>query len=131
MNGENQIKSIARDLENIAERNYYFCPECGTWGFWGDDDKQICPECENSDIYDMTMCDYFTDTYDVEYRVDSKQSDTIRSVKVCVAYGGPNIYIDTMYHKIKCAWWFDYSEVEISECVCNAVNTYFEELWNA
>lgn len=138
MTGNDQIKGIAETLENIVVGNYYYCNHCGTFGDWdhvnhNEIDIETCPECGSDDLHEMDMYDYFDDDgiYDIEYRVDSKYAETIRSVKVCVAYGGPNIYIDTMDHKVKCAWWFDYSEVEISECVCNAVNTYFEELWNA
>lgn len=138
MMGHDQIKGIAETLENIVAGNYYYCNHCGTFGSWdhvdhNEIDIETCPECGSDDLHEMDIADYFDDSsiYDIEYRVDSKYADTIRSVRVCIAYGGPNIYIDTADHKVKCAWWFDYSEVEISECVCNAVNTYFEELWNA
>lgn len=136
MNGENQIKNIAETLEHIMCGDYYYCNSCGTFGHWDDvnhtEDVEICPECGNDDIRDMDIGDYFEGSiYGIEYRVDSKYADTIRSVKVCVAYGGPNIYIDTADHKVKCAWWYDYCDTDISETVCNAVNSYFEELWNA
>lgn len=134
MNGESQIRNIKKDLENIEASLYWFCPNCGQYGNWDsiDSDECICPICHDSEIYDMSMSDYFNDDsiYDIEYRVDNKYADTIRSVRVCVAYGGPNIYIDTADHKIKCAWWFDYCEVDLTNDVCDAINEFFNEVWN-
>lgn len=146
MAGEEQIKSIAETLENIAVGNYYYCPHCGSYGDWdnahnpeyeSEDDEcdtpeYICPECGSDEISDMTMDDYFSDDgiYDIEYRVDRKDADYIRSVRVCVAFGGPNIYIDTGDCKVKCAWWFDYCETNISERVAREITEVFNEFWN-
>ena len=121
MMGKDQIEGIAKDLEAIVTGQYYYCPKCGTFGDWHDattenaeDYENVeCPECGNPDLSDMDITDYFDDgaIYGLEYRVDSKYAENINSVRVCVAYGGPNIYIDTGDMKVKCAWWFDYSEV--------------------
>ena len=138
MMGNDQIKGIAETLENIVVGNYYYCNHCGTFGDWdhvnhNEIDIETCPECGSDDLHEMDMFDYFDDgsIYDIEYRVDSKYAETIRSVKVCVAYGGPNIYIDTGDTTVQCVWWFDYSEVPISEQACEAINNVFNEYWNA
>lgn len=141
MMGKDQIEGIAKDLEAIVTGQYYYCPKCGTFGDWHDAttenaedyDNVECPGCGNPDLNDMDMTDYFDDgaIYGLEYRVDSRYAENINSVRVCVAYGGPNIYIDTGNMKVECAWWFNYSEVPISEEACKAIDNVFNEYWNA
>ena len=94
-------KHIAQDIERIASGGIYTCPECG--------EMVTMTETEDADgftVYELscghtveyepdsvTFCEYFSDVYDIEYRIGGGRE--YRSVKLMVACGGPNIYIDT------------------------------------
>lgn len=49
--------------------------------------------------------DYLSDALDIEYVRDSQGS--YRGAIVLVAFGGPNIWIDTRWREVRGAWWGD------------------------
>ena len=126
-------KHIANKLEAYAEGHVYRCPECGeihhlpnTVG-----DKYRCQDCGTvnpvEDWEQLSVWDYFTDCLDVELRVGI--DGDYRSVKIMVACGGPNIYIDTAEAAVKLYWWNDRAEYPISYDARNAVDEWAEEMW--
>lgn len=117
---QNHVNSIRDELEKIY--NGEVMPD--------DYNERIADGEEPDDIEPLTLWDYFNDVYNIEYRVDSKHADSINSVEIMVACGGPNIYIDTGDRKVKLYWWTEYAEAEISREVCDAINDIFDELWN-
>lgn len=137
-------KSIAEELEAYTDGNGYRCPLCGELhqmteyeasehedeaGFT----RYTCPNCggdiEESQLEAVSIYDYFTgDIFDIEYRIGSNRQ--FRSVKLMVACGGPNIYIDTAAKAVQLYWWTDFSEYPISYSAAEAINEYFEELFN-
>lgn len=71
--------------------------------------------------YDMTDCDiddwgwpahYLNDALDIEYTVSSNFE--YLGARVCVALGGPNIYIDTRNKAVQGYWGSDRAEVSYS-----------------
>lgn len=126
-------KHIAHDLEAYAEGHVYRCPDCGEEIRMPDSvgDKYRCPHCHNvADVEDyeqLSVYDFLSDVYDVEYRIGS--DGEYRSVKIMVACGGPNIYIDTAEAAVKLYWWSDRAEYHISHEARNAVDEWAEELW--
>lgn len=129
-------KHIADDIERIADGNVYTCPECGemvTMTETEDDDGFTVYElsCGHTVEYEpdsMTFYEYFSDVYDIEYRVGSYRE--YRSVKLMVAYGGPNIYIDTARRAVLLYWWTDSAEYPISSDACDEIDSVFEEFFN-
>lgn len=137
-------KSIAEDLEAYTDGSGYKCPHCGEvhqmtqyeeTEHENEDGETCytCPSCseeiEESNLEAVSIYDYFTgDIFDIEYRIGSDRQ--FRSVKLMVACGGPNIYIDTAAKAVQLYWWTDFAEYPISYSAAEAINEYFEELFN-
>ena len=131
-------KRIAEELDAIASGTVYRCPECGEQidvdGLEEDKDGYIiCPECGKrisiDDAEQYTMYDYFEYALDVDYVVGSDRE--YRGVRVMVACGGPNIYVDTMEKAVTLYWWTDSARYLLSTAAANAIDEYFEECWNS
>lgn len=128
-------KHIAKHLEEIYNGEYLRCPECGeTLYTVGQEigDKYCCPECghvtDSDDFEEETLWEYFNDCYDIEYRIGSDKQ--LRSVKIMVACGGPNIYIDTATKQVELYWWGDRASYPIDYDTCNEIDSIFEEYYN-
>lgn len=129
-------KHIAEELEEYAEGLVYTCPECGSICTVEEDEnddgetiyKTSCG-CRLEDEPDeqLSVLDFIQDAYDIEYRVGSDRE--YRSVKIMVACGGPNIYIDTARRLVTLRWCTDYAEYPISSTACDALDEYMEEYW--
>lgn len=50
--------------------------------------------------------DYISDVLDIEYTISSEGQ--YLGARVLVAFGGPNIWIDTRRQTVEGAWWDDY-----------------------
>lgn len=130
-------KSIALKLDRIAEGSAYKCPHCGEIIFWSDDQyyddeaTYTCPECgetfDECDLEPVSLYDYFSDVYDIEYRIGSDRQ--FRSVRLMVACGGPNIYIDTASGNVELYWWTDRASYALSSDTIDAINAEFEEIY--
>lgn len=126
-------RRIAEDLEAYAEGRVYRCPECGETVSFPDGmgDKYRCPHCENVadiDEYEpLGLWDYLSDVYDVEYYIGGDKE--VRGVRVMVACGGPNIYIDSKRRKVELYWWTDYAEWPLYSEVCDELDQWAEEYW--
>lgn len=59
--------------------------------------------CEPDDM--ISGFDWLQDILDIEYTVDS-QGEYL-SARILVAFGGPNIWVDTRWHKVEGFWWGD------------------------
>lgn len=126
-------KAIAEDLEAYAEGEMHRCPECGEIHripeYVGD--KYKCPSCgavvDTEDLEQLGIYDYLQDTYDIEYRCGSDKE--YRSVRIMIACGGPNIYIDTAEKAVLLYWWTDRARYYLSDSTVNAVDEWAEELW--
>ena len=80
-----QCRSIARDIAH------------GTWdGFEPTEDN---PEPNG--------VDYLSDAFDIEYIVNSKRE--YLGARVLVAFGGPDIWINTRTKTVEGAWWGTYA----------------------
>ena len=75
-----------------------------------------------------TIDDYFDDFYDVDYVVGSDKK--YKACRVLVAFGGPNIYIDTWEKQVQLFWWSDTATADIPEDLCMAIDEFFEAIYN-
>ena len=128
-------RRIAKELEQYAAGNVYKCPDCGEYITLRDDfdgDKYKCPDCgtvhEIEYLEQQTMWDYLEDYLDIEYRISSDR-ETVRSVQICVAWGGPSIYLDTETKNVELYWWGDRASYPMSYDVCDALDEWAQELW--
>lgn len=93
------VQSIINDIENGLATEY--CLECGT-----ELHKEFnCKDCghENSEI--LSGLDYVSDALDVEWILDSNRE--FKGARLLVAFGGPNIWIDTAKQTVEGHWWGD------------------------
>ena len=130
-------KSIAERLEAIAEGRIYRCPECGEYV---EDNNLFCgcgcqvdligSEDDNAEPWEqVSFYDYFVDDiYDVEFRIGSDRQ--YRSVRIMVACGGPNIYIDTASKSVELYWWTDRASYLIDLDTVAAIDEWAEEWYN-
>lgn len=58
---------------------------------------------DNNDTDEPNAYDYLSDALDIEYTKDS--DGNYRGAIVLVAFGGPNIWIDTRWKEVRGAWW--------------------------
>ena len=134
MENKMHCKAIADQLEAIAEGRLYKCPECGEYV----EDNYIFCSCgcqvdligsEDSDGWEpVSFYDYFQDALDIDYITNSKKE--YKACRIMIAWGGPNIYVNTWERKVELYWWTDSAEFYLSSDVCNQINDYMEEYFN-
>ena len=91
----------------------------------------IMPDGEaifEGDIEIADIGDYFDDFYDIDYVIGSDKH--YKACRVLVAFGGPNIYIDTWKKEVQLFWWSDTAIADIPEDLCMVIDDFFEVLYN-
>lgn len=78
---------------------------------------------ENKELYE-----YFEDPLDIEFHCDARKR--FRSVEVMLAFGGPNVYVDTEDREVKCYWGGSRGSAWLPSKVCDEIEEIFEELWD-
>ena len=128
-------RSIAQEIEQLAEGVLYKCPHCGEIYSIEDaeetEDGHICPACsekiEESEAEQISAYDYFSDALDITYLIGSDGS--YRSVRLLVACGGPNIYVDTGSATVDLYWWGDRASCGFSRDAAETIDKAFTELY--
>ena len=87
------------------------------------DGEQIAFE----DLEIATIGDYFDDFYDIDYVVGSDKH--YKACRVLVAFGGPNIYIDTWEKEVQLFWWSDTAIADIPVNICDEIDEFFKMLY--
>lgn len=127
-------KSISDDLDKYVDGIVHHCPDCDslieipeTVG-----DKFKCPHCgEVHEIEDFEMCtlyDYFDDVLDIDYLVNYQKE--YKGARILVAWGGPNIYIDTISGNVELYWWTESAKYRMRSDVIDAIDEWAEEYFN-
>ena len=132
------VKKIADELHEIATNECYTCN--GEFITSIDLDNMVKSgeiteaEIEDLNTYGYTdnlesasMYDYFNDCYDIEYTIGSDMD--YRGVRVMVACGGPNIYINTKRGTVELYWWTEHAEADLSKEAIEEIDAVFEELY--
>ena len=145
MNNENmeRCKAIAENLEKVASSDY-FMYDGGLYpidteefsevkGCHYDEENgvYIMPDGEEvceGDVYPVCLFDYLGDNvYDIEYTIGSDKE--YRSVRIMIACGGPNIYINTHSGDVELYWWNERASYPMSSDVVNMIDSTYEELF--
>ena len=131
------VHGIAKTLEAIADGNLFKCPECGEWISESDSEYNeqhdiiTCCRCgaefNSEDTDPVSMGDYFSDCLDIMYYSRGRNIDDYAGVRVLVACGGPDIFIDTRKAKVELFWWGEHAEYDLF-CAW-AIDELFEEFW--
>ena len=127
-------KSIAYEIEAYIDGEYHTCPECGETVKIPQSvgDKFKCPHCgevnETDDFEELTLYDYFEDMLDIDYLVNYKKE--YQACKICVAWGGPSIYIDTESGYVELYWWSETAKFKLRSDAINAIDEWAEDYFN-
>lgn len=123
---DKRCKRIAEELEAVYN-GYIYRNEDGD-----EVDTRDLTDEEREEVEEtgeqLNLWDYFTDdVYNIDYILDSNRE--LKAVRVMIACGGPNIYIDTETEKVELYWWTERGEAYIDRDVCEEVNEVFRELF--
>ena len=126
-------KRISDELDAYAEGRVCRCPECGELHDLSDaGDAYKCPDCgEVSPVDDWDICgmyDYFEDFLDMDFISNYRKE--YKACRVLVAYGGPNIYIDTYSGAVELYWWSDRASFPLRRDTMDAVDEWAEDYYN-
>lgn len=127
-------RRIAQEIDAYADGGVYRCPDCGEILHLPDDvgDRYRCPHCETvndvDDLEQLGIWDFLSDVFDVEYRCGSDRE--YRSVRVMVACGGPNIYLDSASKDVELYWWSERARYPMSYEAAEALDQWAEDYWN-
>lgn len=121
-------KSIAKELEAIINGEKHVCENCGC--IIEGENLTICPECESEDITTSDVYSYFYDKeiFDIKYTINGDMS--YDHVRLMIACGGPNIFIDTNTQSIRLAWWNEKAEFPLDLDAVEAIDEYWAEIYN-
>lgn len=140
-NNYEMVKAIADEIDYIIQDDLLRCPECGEQ-FHRDDSKTVtdedgteiytCPDCgscvDEYDVETVSLYDYFESALDIEYTINGRFE--YRGVRIMVACGGPNIYINTNSGEVELYWWTESATAELSRPAINAIDEIFEDQFN-
>lgn len=82
-------------------------------------------ESECSDYDEPCAGDYLKDCLDIEYIISS--AGDFLGARVLVAFGGPNIWINTRTNTVEGFWWSDSSFASFIDNL--GLNDYLEEIY--
>lgn len=74
---------------------------------------------------EFSALDYLQDALDIEYIVNSKGE--YLGARVLVAFGGPNIWVDTRRGVVDGAWWGDKASAPFTDSI--GLDDALSELW--
>ena len=135
-------KAIADDLEKVASGDY-FMHDGDLYPIDTDDFSEVkgCRYDEENDMYimadgeelcegDVHPADIFEwlgdNIYDVEYTIGRDKE--YRGVRLMIACGGPNIYLNTRTGDVELYWWNESERYPMSSNAINAIDSIYEEL---
>lgn len=101
------------------------------WDYNEDDHIWIDPDGNEHDphtshvIRQETGFDYLNDVLDIEYRIGADRK--YKSGEVLIAFGGPNVWIDTKTNTVCGAWWGDKFSVPYTDKI--GLDDALEELY--
>ena len=80
----------------------------------------------NYDGEEMSAFDYLQDALDIEYIVNGKGE--YLGARVLVAFGGPNIWVNTRTGTVEGSWWSDRAEASFKDNI--GLDDALSELWS-
>jgi hypothetical protein len=122
---QDHVNSIASDLSKGKQHDY--CPECGK-DDWEDDCCQgyVYRDDDGKVTVDtMTGYDYISDALDIQYIVDGEKN--YLAARILVAFGGPNIWINTQTNVVEGYWWGDCAHAHFEDTM--GVDDATMEIW--
>jgi hypothetical protein len=78
---------------------------------------------------ELTAYDWLGDVLDIEYRVTGDKQ--YRSAKLCLGWGGPNVWLDTHTGMLSVYWGSDSATVELPLSFIDYLNEALNEMWHS
>lgn len=72
------------------------------------------------------LFDYLSDGLDYEFRIGL--DGNLRSVKIMLAFGGPNIYLDTANGTVLGYWGCETAKARVSDEICTEIEAIFDDI---
>ena len=91
-------------------------------------EQYIYGEITNEDGDELSIYDYMQDVLDFEITLDSRMQYT--SCRVYVTLGGPTVWVDTHTQTVELRWGGEESRCYLDGEIIDAINDYFEEVYN-
>jgi hypothetical protein len=133
---QEQVKHIVNNIEHGYESKDHLEIDCedGIYRIWNSEKCEVFEDmtfdteeeakayldASNGEI--ISGMDYLEGVLDIEYIVNSKKE--YLGARVLVAFGGPNIWINTRTKQVEGYWWsdtsiqsYEYDEMEIDEAL--------------
>ena len=136
-------KAIADSLEQVASGDYFLYDgglypidtetfsEVKGCRYDEENDMYIMADGEElfaGDVYPVDILEWLGDgVYDVEYTIGSEKD--YRGVRLMVACGGPNIYLNTRTKDVELYWWSESARYPMSIDVVNYIDSIYEDLF--
>ncbi len=96
---KSQVLSIVKQIEMGIVKEC--CDNCGA-----DNASGLCEPCEScGEHMETSGFDYIEDVLDFNYVLQADR--TYKGTRLLVAYGGPNIWVDTSTNTVTGGWWGD------------------------
>ena len=138
------VKEIADNLEQVASGDYFMYDgdlypidtddfsEVKGCRYDDEDELYIMPDGEelcDRDVYPVSWFDWLGDNeYDIEYTIGGDKG--YRGVRIMIACGGPDIYINTKSGDVELYWWNESARYPMSSDVVNMIDSIYEEIYN-
>lgn len=125
-------QSIAEQLAAVVNGEFVRCPECGEYT---GADSTVCECCARSidpeDAEPVTIWDELADTFDEQFTVRVNGGTLeLCGVRVMVACGGPNIFIDTAAGEVQLFWWSESGSYPLDSDVIDDIENCYREVLN-
>lgn len=125
---------IANELDAFASSNMIRCPECGeivSLPYEEGEGVELDCGCkididDLDDLDEVNIYDYFEDhPLDIEYTINSDLEYI--GARIMIAFGGPNIYINTNNKRVELFWGTSEASAVLSNRAVDAIDAYFED----
>lgn len=136
-------KDIAENLEKVASSEYFlydgelFPIDTDDFaevdGCKYDDENELYimadgEELFAGDVYPVDVLEWLDDNvYDIEYTIGSNKE--YRGVRIMIACGGPNIYLNTKSGDVELYWWNERANYPMSRNVIDMIDSTYEEMF--
>ena len=128
---------IANELDEFASGDMIRCPECNeivSKPYEEGEGVELDCGCkididDLDDLDEVNIYDYFEDRpLDIEYTINSDLEYV--GARIMIAFGGPNIYINTNNKRVELYWWGDTAYAALSDRAVEAIDAYFADEYN-
>lgn len=121
------LLDIAHTIRSIANGELYSLD--GEWVTEGEMVSLIeAGEHEEDDFEQVSIYDYLSDVLDATYYTTGRDGD-YKGVRLLLAYGGPNVYLDTYFRTLELYWWNESATIDLMPDEVAEVDLMWSELY--